>query len=592
MRRALALAPAGLPYFTETPRTMLGMVLTWAGRLQEARPLLEADLGLATARGDAWAECAVIWHLAELECWARDLPGRRSWPGDAWSSRGTCRSRTWSRASATQRARGRLPGPGRGGPEGALVGGAAARAMGDALAEMRNELVLGFLALSLGDPGRACEHLRPLVERLRAAGIVEPGIVPALPLAAEAMVEVGDLEGATALADELEELGGRLDRPWARVTAARFTRSPRPPAATWPGRSTASRERTPTIAASGIRSSGRAGGSCRARCCAAPRSGPRRGGRSRRRSPASRRSARRSGPSGRGPSSSGWASAAERGRADRDRSRRSPSWRPRARPTGRSPASCSSRSRPWRRTSRAATGSSGCAPASSWPGASSEMRAPPGPPAPKGLTPSGRARARPGSARSSPGPRRRPGGGRSRGPPPPPGPGGGGGGRPPKGRGGGGPPGGGRRGAPRALRVQPGLLAASTAASSGPPASRTPPPAGRRGKPSATRRPAGGSPRRTSPFGVSTSRIRAVDGTNHAVDALRSPDRRRERLAAGAVEAILPPVLGTILTAMVTPFAGDLRIDEPRRRAPGAPPGGARLRRPGGSPARRARPRP
>ena len=45
--------------------------------------------------------------------------------------------------------------------------------------------------------------------------------MPALPLAAEAMVGVGDLEGATALADELEELGGRLDRPWARVTAAR-----------------------------------------------------------------------------------------------------------------------------------------------------------------------------------------------------------------------------------------------------------------------------------------------------------------------------------------------------------------------------------
>jgi tetratricopeptide (TPR) repeat protein len=51
MRRALALAPAGLPYFVETPRTMLGMVLKWAGRLKEARPLLEADLGLASARG-------------------------------------------------------------------------------------------------------------------------------------------------------------------------------------------------------------------------------------------------------------------------------------------------------------------------------------------------------------------------------------------------------------------------------------------------------------------------------------------------------------------------------------------------------------
>ena len=74
MRRALALAPARLPYFMETPRTWLGMVLTWAGRLQEARPLLEADLGLATVRGDVAAEGMMIYHLTELEVWARDLP--------------------------------------------------------------------------------------------------------------------------------------------------------------------------------------------------------------------------------------------------------------------------------------------------------------------------------------------------------------------------------------------------------------------------------------------------------------------------------------------------------------------------------------
>jgi hypothetical protein len=75
--------------------------------------------------------------------------------------------------------------------------------------------------VSLGDPGRACEHLRPLVERLRAGAMVEPCVVPALPLAAEALLGVGEPEGATALADELEAVGRRLDRPWARVTAAR-----------------------------------------------------------------------------------------------------------------------------------------------------------------------------------------------------------------------------------------------------------------------------------------------------------------------------------------------------------------------------------
>ena len=222
MRRALALAPATLPYFMETPRTRLGMVLTWAGRLQEARPLLEADLGLASARGDVAAEGMMIYHLTELEVWARDLPraeelARRCLELARHLPPSNMEQHLRYAAALVDAYRGRVEAA----RDGARLGGAAARAMGDALGEMRNELVLGFLALSLGDSGQACEHLRPLVERLRASRSVEPGIVPALPLAAEAMVGVGDLEGATALADELEELGGRLDRPWARVTAAR-----------------------------------------------------------------------------------------------------------------------------------------------------------------------------------------------------------------------------------------------------------------------------------------------------------------------------------------------------------------------------------
>ena len=170
--------------------------------------MLEADLGLASARGDVAAECTVIYHLTELECWARDLPRAEELAGRCRSSRSSCRRPTRNSTSATPAAlvdayRGRVEAA----REGARLGGAAARERGDALGEMRNELVLGFLALSLGDPGRACDHLRPLVERLRASGVVDPSIVPALPLAAEAMVGVGDLEGATALADELEEPG-------------------------------------------------------------------------------------------------------------------------------------------------------------------------------------------------------------------------------------------------------------------------------------------------------------------------------------------------------------------------------------------------
>jgi DNA-binding CsgD family transcriptional regulator/tetratricopeptide (TPR) repeat protein len=222
MRRALAVAPTRLSYLVETPRTRLGMMLTWAGRLDEARPLLEADLGLASARGDVAAEALMIYHLTELECWARNLPradelGQRCLELARQLPPSNAEQHLRYGAALVDAYRGRVEAA----REGARLGGAAARAMGDGLGEMRNELVLGFLALSLGDPGRACEHLSPLVEWLRSSSYVEPGAVPALPLAAEAMVGVGDLDRATALADELAELGGRLDRPWARVTAAR-----------------------------------------------------------------------------------------------------------------------------------------------------------------------------------------------------------------------------------------------------------------------------------------------------------------------------------------------------------------------------------
>ncbi|MEZ0284414.1 MAG: AAA family ATPase, partial [Thermoleophilia bacterium] len=138
MRRALPLAPTGGWYFTETPRTKLGMVLAWAGRLQEARPLLEADLGLASARGDIAAECCVIYHLTELECWARDLPRAEELAGrcrDLAHQLPPSNSEQHLRyASALVDAyRGRVEAA----REGARLGGAAAREWGDALGEMR-----------------------------------------------------------------------------------------------------------------------------------------------------------------------------------------------------------------------------------------------------------------------------------------------------------------------------------------------------------------------------------------------------------------------------------------------------------------------
>jgi DNA-binding CsgD family transcriptional regulator len=56
---------------------------------------------------------------------------------------------------------------------------------------------------------------------LDALGSPEPGIIPVLPDAIEALVALGRLEEAGALLDRLEGQGRTLDRPWALATAGR-----------------------------------------------------------------------------------------------------------------------------------------------------------------------------------------------------------------------------------------------------------------------------------------------------------------------------------------------------------------------------------
>jgi len=58
---------------------------------------------------------------------------------------------------------------------------------------------LGLLALSLGDPAQAHDHLGPLVEERRAAGIAEPGDLRFVPDEVEALIGVGRLAEAEAL---------------------------------------------------------------------------------------------------------------------------------------------------------------------------------------------------------------------------------------------------------------------------------------------------------------------------------------------------------------------------------------------------------
>lgn len=91
----------------------------------------------------------------------------------------------------------------------------------DTLDASCHRAVLGFLELSLSDPAAAIERLEPVLEFLDEMGSPEPGIIPVVPDAIEALVSLGRLDEAEALLNRLERQGRTLDRPWAIATAGR-----------------------------------------------------------------------------------------------------------------------------------------------------------------------------------------------------------------------------------------------------------------------------------------------------------------------------------------------------------------------------------
>jgi DNA-binding CsgD family transcriptional regulator len=81
--------------------------------------------------------------------------------------------------------------------------------------------VLGFLALSEGDPAAALPHLRTARRAREAVGHAEPGQMWELPDLLDALVAVGELDEAEATFAPVEEQARKLDRAWALALSAR-----------------------------------------------------------------------------------------------------------------------------------------------------------------------------------------------------------------------------------------------------------------------------------------------------------------------------------------------------------------------------------
>ena len=223
LERAIELerATGGPRVVYDNAPTALAMQLLGVGKLDEARHIFTEQLARAIERGDAWSEYCMRAHLSEVERFAGDWERAHALAAEAHAlDRQIWEGRTQSSLFHCAMIRAQL-GHVEAAREAATKGIEQASRANDHHWEANNRCVLGFLELSLGNVQAAAEILPPLVDQLRGFGVGEPSELLPVPDALEALVAVGRIDEAEAMARELLATGERLDRAWALAIASR-----------------------------------------------------------------------------------------------------------------------------------------------------------------------------------------------------------------------------------------------------------------------------------------------------------------------------------------------------------------------------------
>jgi DNA-binding CsgD family transcriptional regulator len=219
---AIQEAPGSQATVFTASRTCHGLQLLWAGELDAAREVLHQELTEYERLGRYVVRGELLTYLAEVECragnWdvaarhaqeAYDIDVEAGWLlglGHLLFPRALVAAHTGDTDAARSDAE---------------EGLRQSLRNEDMLDASCNRAVLGFLELSLSNPTAAIERLEPVLAFLDEMGSPEPGIIPCVPDAIEALVSLGRLDEAEALLGRLERQGRTLDRPWAIATAAR-----------------------------------------------------------------------------------------------------------------------------------------------------------------------------------------------------------------------------------------------------------------------------------------------------------------------------------------------------------------------------------
>jgi DNA-binding CsgD family transcriptional regulator len=206
-----------------TPRSMLGLQLTWAGQLDAARTLFQHELAEYERHAMYTVRQEVLCYLADLECRAGRWQISADYAAEAMDTVvESGRSATQSHVVLFNQARAAAHlGQVDVARSQAVEGVELALSNDDPFNANWNRAALGFLELSLSNHGQAHAHLRPVVAYLDEMGAAVPGVIPCVPDAIEALVALGELDRADELLLGHEEKGRALDRPWALATAGR-----------------------------------------------------------------------------------------------------------------------------------------------------------------------------------------------------------------------------------------------------------------------------------------------------------------------------------------------------------------------------------
>jgi DNA-binding CsgD family transcriptional regulator len=209
------------PRAADRPELFLASIDIWAGRLKEARPVLETLYEDVRERSDEYSRIQTAIYVVELEWRAGDWVKADQIADDIH----TLAAETGLDFPAVERYSKALMAASRG--QVALARclaaeGVQASELGhEHLFGALNRYVLGFLEFSLDNASEAQPHFDEVDRTLERMGIGDPGAVPFWGDAVECLLQLGEHERAKEMLGRLERQAEVLEHPWRDAIAAR-----------------------------------------------------------------------------------------------------------------------------------------------------------------------------------------------------------------------------------------------------------------------------------------------------------------------------------------------------------------------------------